>query len=210
MRKILVVAVACLGGSAYAQWFNTFGTFAIPDDTPAGLNVPITVSGVGTVLTDVNFGAVVQHTWQGDSIFRLTAPGGPSATILVRAGSGGGAGFGYSSDNYGDPANPTNMATWFVLDDQAGTSLYDIPFVATPGIPNVSGSWIPYTGALAVFNGIDPNGVWTANFSDNAFLDTGSVLMAGVQIAAVPEPGTMIALGIGAAALLGRRRRKRA
>ena len=209
MRRLLVVALACLCGSAYAQWFTTFGNFPVPDNNVAGVNVAINVFGVPNILTDVNFGTVIQHTWQGDFIFTLTAPSAASATILVRPGTGGGPGFGFSSVNYGDPLDVDNQALWFVLDDSAA-QMYDNPPIAAPGIPNVNGSWIPYTGTLSVFNGIDPNGVWTANFTDNAAADTGSVLMAGVQIAAIPEPGTMIALGVGAVALFARRRRKRA
>lgn len=215
MRKILVIALACICGSAYAQWFTNSGTFSVPDGDPAGTDVSVVVSGVGNVLTDVNFGTVIEHTWQGDFIMRLTAPGGASVVMMTRPGSGTGSTFGYSANNYGDPANPQNMATWFVLDDSAGL-LYAAPdgtppgTIGRPGIPNVDGSWKPYNDLNAVFAGIDPNGTWVVNYSDNAFADTGSVLMTGVQISAVPEPASMIALGLGVTALLARRRRKRA
>ena len=208
MRKLLVVALACLGGSAHAQWFTTFGNTPIPDGTPAGVDVLINVAGVGNNLLDVNFGTVIEHTWQGDLVMTLTSPNAITATLLFRAGTGGAAGFGFDDNDFGDPGDVNNQATWFVLDDSA-VDEYDIPDLAA-GIPQVDGTWIPYTGSLAAFNGIDPNGVWTANFSDNQFDDTGSVLMAGVQIDAVPEPASMIALGIGVTALLARRRRKRA
>jgi hypothetical protein len=62
----------------------------------------------------------------------------------------------------------------------------------------------------SVFNGMDPNGTWTLRIVDGAAGDTGTLgsWSAAGTYAAVPEPATMAVLGLGAAALLRRRRRK--
>ena len=141
---------------------------AIPDDDPAGTNIPLTVSGVGAVAkavfriggtscsTDIgSTTAGLNHSWVGDLVIKLTSPSGTTVILANRPGGTGNSG---------------NNFCQTVLDDGAATS-----------IQNISVSDAPFTGSfqpanpLAAFNGESANGTWVLNVSDNAFFDTGSV-----------------------------------
>lgn len=62
----------------------------VPDNIPAGVNLPFTFSGLTGSLTNVRVEGVTwspTHTWAGDVTMTLTAPGGsPSAVIHQRKG----------------------------------------------------------------------------------------------------------------------------
>ena len=141
---------------------------AIPDATAAGVNIPLTVSGVGTI-ADLNFKLVptaggtcnntagnlfssVDHTWNGDLIFRLTSPSATTVTLINRRGSGG------------------NNFCAVTLDDDGG-------YPATSTMPitgGINGNFAP-ENPLSAFDGQNANGVWTLNVSDNAGGDLGNV-----------------------------------
>ncbi len=143
----------------------------VPDNLPAGVNITLPVSGVGTV-SDLNFSfdtggacdatlgntnAAMDHTFIGDLIFRLTPPdGSPVVTFQAQRG--------------GDRENIC-LST---LDDEGG-----FPNISTltsvTGSPQ-SGNFSPETtGQLSLLDGENANGNWTLNVSDNANIDTGSM-----------------------------------
>ena len=76
---------------------------AIPDNLPAGVNIPVTVAGVGTI-SDLNFSldslagcsttlndpnASVAHTFLADLAFKLTSPGGTTVNLITNRGGSG-------------------------------------------------------------------------------------------------------------------------
>ena len=76
----------------------------IPDNVPAGVDIPLIVSGAGTMVTDVNFrfdplagcdatigntNAAVDHTFLGDLVFKLKSPQGTIVTFMLNRGAGG-------------------------------------------------------------------------------------------------------------------------
>jgi subtilisin-like proprotein convertase family protein len=161
----------CLAPSCDTIVSYTGPPVSIPDNNPAGVNISLPVSGVGTV-TDLNFrfdtggtcdatagnvNAAVDHTFVGDLIFRLTPPdGSPTVTFMNRRGG-----------------TRENICLT-MLDDEGG-----FPNISTltsvTGTP-VSGNFSPETtGMLSLFDGENANGTWTLNVSDNASADTGSV-----------------------------------
>ncbi|MCW3083236.1 MAG: hypothetical protein JWP12_602 [Bacteroidetes bacterium] len=129
---------------------------AIPDDTPAGVNSTITISGAGTALASSATAIInnITHTFDGDLILTLTAPNGSSIILSNQEGS--------IDQNY------TNT----VFSDTATT-----PVSAGTG---------PFTGAFmpeAPFSTLTgpANGTWTLNVSDNAAADVGT--LAGWSLA---------------------------
>ncbi len=156
----------------------------IPDNLPAGVNIPLVVAGVGTFF-DLNFrfdpavspavcdatfdptvdpgtpthrignpNAAVDHSFVGDLTFRLTSPGGTTVTFMQRRGG-----------------TRENICLT-EIDDEGG-----FPNVST--ITSVTGSTIAghfepeTTGMLSAFDGENADGTWTLNVSDNAGIDVG-------------------------------------
>ena len=162
------VATGQAGGAPVATSY-TGSPVPIPDDTPAGVDVPITVSGFPGALAKLRFsidgtscttdvGATtvgLDHSWVGDLILTLTSPSGTRVTLANRPGGTGNSG---------------NNFCQTVLDDSGASSIQSITSAGAP----FTGTFSP-ASPLAAFNGEDPNGTWTLNVSDNAFIDTGSV-----------------------------------
>ena len=89
------------GGGGGTTVSYTGAVVAIPDNTPAGVNIMLPVAGVGTV-ADLNFrfdtggacdgtlgnvNAAVDHSFIGDLTFKLTPPdGAPTVTFQARRG----------------------------------------------------------------------------------------------------------------------------
>ncbi len=203
------VALAVLAGAADAQvkWFKWDGVVTIPDNTgPSGgsVSVFIDVPNSGNI-EDLNVDLIIAHTWQGDIIADLIAPGGQTVRLLDRVGNGAnpGVGVGFSADNFG---NPTTGAK-FILDDSAAVPYDNAPngnVAGTVGIANVAGSWKPHS-PLSALNGLNKQGRWTLRVSDNAGLDTGSIRNFGLTFT-VPAPGAVALFG--AAGLAAARRRR--
>jgi len=97
----------------------------------------------------------VDHTWVGDLTFRLTSPGGRSATPI---------------DAPGGQGNSGNNFCQTVLDDAAPNPIQGIGAGQAP----FTGTFKPLQPA-SVFVGGDPNGTWKVHVTDNAVLDTGNV-----------------------------------
>jgi len=157
--------VPCLSTFSY-----TGPAVAIPDNTPAGVNIPLTVSGAGTI-TDLNFrfdaapastcdatpgnvNAAADHTFIGDLVYTLTSPLGTTVTIVNRRGG-----------------TRENICTTLLDDDGGFPSLGTV--TSTSG-QFLSGNFAP-DNPLSAFDGQNANGVWTLNVSDNALIDIGSM-----------------------------------
>ncbi|MCY7346426.1 MAG: hypothetical protein LH614_09435, partial [Pyrinomonadaceae bacterium] len=164
--------------------FPGTGVGAIPDNAPnAGLVVSFPVSGVSGSPTTVSVNMTLTHTWVGDLIVTLTAPGGsPSIPIYSRVGSTTATGFGDSS-NLGGTYTFNDAATGnFWTEAAVGGDDY----ILTPGSYRTSA---PLTGAptnlTATFSGLtaaQANGTWTLTFTDNAGGDLGTVTAANLEI----------------------------
>ena len=153
--------------TAVATFSYTGPPVAIPDVNATGINIPITVSGAGTKVTDLNFrfdaltgcdatigniNAALDHTFLSDLVFKLKSPAGTTVTFMQARGGGG-----------------NNICNLFFDDDGAFPAISTLP--ATGG---VSGNYAP-ENPFSAFDGQTANGTWTLNVSDIAALDVGSV-----------------------------------
>jgi len=147
---------------------------AIADNTVAGVDFTIPVSGVGSI-TDVNFifdgtqsadpastTPGINHSWVGDLMVRVTSPGGTTVTVFDRPGFTG-TGFGCNSNNLAQ----------IVLDDDGGFPAVEVQCGASNAAAFPIGNFSP-NSLMSAFDGQDPNGNWMINISDNAAADTGS------------------------------------
>lgn len=142
---------------------------AIPDGTPAGVDIPLTVSGFGAAISDLSFSidgttcsaaigsttVGLDHTWVGDLVIKLTSPSGTTVTLMNRPGG---------------TLNSGNNFCQTVLTDSAVASIQTIAVSAAP----FTGSFKP-ANPLAAFQGESGDGTWVLNVSDNASFDVGSV-----------------------------------
>lgn len=133
---------------------------AIPDNVPAGVDIPLTVADVMT-LSDVNVSVRMNHTFVGDLRIDLVHPDNTSVNLVnLRGGSGA---------NFGNGTNDCS-GTPISFDDQAATS---VSTITSSGAPYAS-TFKP-EGSLAALNGKPSNGTWKLHVSDNANLDSGTV-----------------------------------
>ncbi len=155
--------------------FRNTTSIAIPDEA-SGVPYPspITVSGVGATVTNVSvtlFG--LSHSFLPDASILLVGPQGQTCMLMrgvgAYAGQGGVAGVTLTIDP--SPANPymTNLTLMSghtyrpTVNGGAGSSL------AAPAPA------APYTADLSVFNGVNPNGVWSLYVVDEAAGDVGAI-----------------------------------
>ena len=132
------------------------------------------IQSAGDPLLNVRVRLNILHTWQGDVIARLRHDAsGVEVTLIDRPGVPEDSIVGFDANNYGDSVNGIP----FVLDDSAPFT-YDVPNVTDPGIADVTGSWRPddLSFSLASFNGLTSVTTWTLTVSDNAAVDSGTLV----------------------------------
>lgn len=163
--------VSIVAGGSITTTSYTGPAVAVPDNTPAGVNITLPVSGLTGNISDIDFrfdsdpagtcnatigntSAAADHTFIGDFIFKLTSPGGTTVTIVNRRG--------------GTRENICNT----LLDDDGG-------YPALSTVTSVSGQFLSGNFApdapLSAFDGQNGNGNWVLNVSDNAGIDVGSM-----------------------------------
>ncbi len=144
---------------------------AITDNSAAGVNLLLPVSGVGTI-ADLNFRfdgsscsttststtVGLNHGTIGQLIVKLTSPLGTTVTLINRM-TGGGATGGNSGNNLCNT----------VLDDSGATSIQTVAASSAP----FTGTFSP-ASPLSAFNGEDPTGTWTLNVADVVSGGTGT------------------------------------
>lgn len=198
------IAGLALAGAAMGQGIQTYGgpvvpAAGIPDNSPNGVSVTIDVPSNGNdIIDDIFVGLIIRHTWQGDLKATLTSPGGTTVVLFDRPGFSG-SGFGFSTDNYG---NPTTGAPMFFDHLPTANGVYDTPVVA---INNPSGFWNA-EGNLTSFFGENKVGIWTLFVTDSAGGDTGGIEFFQLNLGKSPAPGAAALLGLGGLVAARRRR----
>jgi len=212
----MAVVVMALAQSAQADMIiyqNTFNVGGvIPDGDLGGFADTRMLSMSSAAITDVNVRLTLSGGWNGDLYAYLVHSSG-FAVLLNRVGRGTGP---------GDSAAGYGTAGMDVLLDNIGTAgnIHDVPGPGTSagwtGTPtyqadgrNISplatvGSFDSGTpvAPLSSFNGLNGNGAWTLFIADVSGGDQSTLTSWGLEIAAVPEPGSFVE-GAVAALLLG-------
>jgi subtilisin-like proprotein convertase family protein len=132
---------------------STGPTRNIPD--LGKLNSAINVGGLFAI-DDINVSVTIQHTDLADLDVFLISPSGSRVELFTDLAGGG-----------------QNLAGT-VLDDEATLSI-------VAGSGPFAGAYKP-EGSLAVFDGEDPNGVWTLEITDDAGNDVGKLLSWSLSI----------------------------
>jgi len=135
----------------------------IPDDDPAGVNDTLNIPASSNLL-DVDIYINTTHTYVGDLKFTVSH-NATSAVIIDRPGVPAST-FGCSGDNIDVTVNDEGP------DGNIETQCANLPAIFGDRV----GGDPPSTSLLATFDGLDINGDWTLNVSDNAGLDLGTLV----------------------------------
>lgn len=152
------------------------GPVAIPDNTPAGVDLPLVVPATAGTITNVVASLHVAHSYDADLVLSLRHPDGTEVLLADRRGGGG--------DHFGTDCPAGSNDTVF-----DGSALASIVGGAAPFV----GTWRP-EGNLAAFVGKPATGTWRLRAVDVAPSDTGSIqcwtlsFATGSTCAAAPGP----------------------
>ena len=127
---------------------------AIPNAFPDGIQLPVLVSDLGTLLYDMTVTVDIQHGNASDIDLFLTSPAGTTIDLAT---------------DIGDVRD--NLFAGTTFDDRAGSPVSDLV------LPD-DGSAIPAAvpeGALGAFVGENPNGIWYLTVADDNFGDSGTL-----------------------------------
>jgi hypothetical protein len=202
MKRFAVLCLAATSAFSAAQVWSGGGG-AVPDGNNTTLtpgSFSSTINGVPQ-LSSISSIAILglTHSWAGDLVAEVSGPAG-TFRLFGRIGraapSSFGSPFGRSDDFAGN----------YVFVNTGGNNIW-----TTPGNPIPGGAYDASDfnggGAASGMPGSAAAGNWTLTVSDWAGGDTGSFQGWEIRGQAVPEPATMAILGLGAAALIRRRRK---
>lgn len=172
------VAYSTANGTATSSSGSPVGTsagaIALPNGAPGTTSGPagpypkaLAVAGVPGTITSLSVRLDgLTHTFPGDLDFLLVGPGGQKALFMSDVGGGGDVSnltltF---ADGAAAPSNTQLVAGTFAPTDVSPGDAMAAPAPAGP-----------YTSALSVFNGTNPNGTWNLYAVDDTGADTGSL-----------------------------------
>lgn len=142
-----------------SQYVSNSTPLVIPDNNGAGVNATIEIAE-NILITDLNVGVSVNHSWVGDIRMVLTDPLGNSVVLVS------------NSDKSGSAYTNT------IFDSEA-----EVPIGS--GSPPFTGTFSP-EGDLSSFNDSSSRGIWTLNISDNEAQDVGNLDSFFLQICGIP------------------------
>jgi subtilisin-like proprotein convertase family protein len=215
MNKIsaLFLSALVLTGSARATTSTNVGAL-IPDGDLDGYQSSQSLANVPGAISHVSVTLNLLGGFNGD-IYAFISHNNSQAVLLNRAGRTSSSASGYSDAGFGTDASLNS----FTFDDLAShdVHLYRTFSYSLNGSGQLTGGWQPdgrtldplspgsafdvatRANTLHVFNGMDPNGVWTLFISDVSPLGESTLISWGLDITTVPEPsvGTLLCCLLG-------------
>jgi uncharacterized repeat protein (TIGR01451 family) len=183
LRALFAFALLCLMPSmASAQTVNQYTnttTGNIVDSTNCATTVSRTfVVGTSYVVSDVDLGVFLTHTYRSDLRISLTSPGGTTVNIMGNtAGDGDNL-----NDRFDDEATSSITAhSAATADSTTAPPPYSHSFQ-----PGFSSNPNGYATTLSAFDGQNALGTWTMVICDSANQDTGTFTRADLYITQPP------------------------
>jgi hypothetical protein len=204
-----VIDFTDLGGGNFSA--TSPGPQLIPDFSSSGVAYALNFNSAGFgQLTDITFTFTTIGGWNGD-LYAYLSHGSDLAILLNQVGASPGNPDGYGTSGF----NSITLAM------SATTDIHGVALPTSGNGPYAADGRLDYSSStrnntLSVFNGVDPNGIWTLYFADESptFQATlSSWSLHTTAIPAVPEPGTaaLAVLGLCVAGFgIGRRFYRRA
>jgi subtilisin-like proprotein convertase family protein len=218
-QLLAVMAAVVLGsGAAWAQTTHTNLTFlsgaTIPDANNNGIGIQsptLSLSTLNGPISSLKVSLDISGGFNGDLYATLAGPSGGFTVLLNRTGVQSGNTHGYSDAGF-------NVTFDDTLADGNG-NIHFYQNAVNPGGGVLTGTWQPDgenidpqspaasfpttpTAFLSSFDGTNPNGQWTLFLSDLSAGNQSTVVSWGLDITAVPEPGTLALAAIGGLAVL--------
>jgi uncharacterized repeat protein (TIGR01451 family) len=171
---VVVLAVNTLFAPANAQtvvqYSNTTTATIVDNNCTTGLITRTFTVPVSYIVSDVDLGVFLSHTYRSDLRITLRSPAGPTVNVMLNvAGSG---------DNLHDR-----------FDDEAAANISThnatVTDPTTPTPPPYSHSFQP-SSPLSAFDGQDAVGTWTMTICDSVAVDVGTFNRADLFITAAP------------------------
>jgi subtilisin-like proprotein convertase family protein len=161
--------------------FDATGPVNIPDNNAAGVDLPITVTGMTAPLSKVTVSLQIDHTFVRDLRLQLISPDNTTINLAVNRGPQA------ATVGYGTACNPDASRTTF--DDAAATMIAN-------GVAPFEGTFKPEQ-LLAAFNGKSGaavNGQWKLHVVDSAGDDVGTINCVSLMLTqAQAAPGLSLA-----------------
>lgn len=216
---LLLVTLISRADTTNATFTTTLtgGGLVIPDGNLVGVASTNNVSGMSGSTTNITVNLDITGGFTGDLYAYLISPTGTMVVLVNRAGENSGNYFGYSDAGYNvtfDSASTTNIHNYQLFSPSyngsgqlTGTWATDSRTNSPISAPSAFNT-APTGNTLSAFDGYNPNGTWTLFVADLQGGGQSTLVSWGLSVVTVPEPQTWTVLAGGVAALLlvGRRR----
>ena len=159
----------------------------IPDSGSVTCQVPgsprdvtFTVAGLTAAPSAVEVTSTMTHSWVGDLVAQLTAPGGANHVVFGYTGATTAGGAGSSTDLSGAYTFRDSSANnWWTT--VAGVTTVPPGDYRTGQLGGAGATSTP-TSMSPVFAAVSPNGTWTLRFTDGCAGDLGAVTAAALTL----------------------------
>lgn len=212
----IAIALVLLASPARGEILFTVNE-TIPDNRETGLQNTQTLSGfqglIGSISVSLSISAASgDRAYNGDFYVTLQHDAG-FAVLLNRVGVTAANPLGYNQNGF-EITFALAAPDIHVYQDHSPGYTKAGSLAGTWGVdgraadPDAVLGTSPRTDMLANFAGLDPNGTWTIFLADLSPYGNATLSSWGLDITPIPEPSTLLLIGLGALPLL-RRRKKR-